>query len=55
MKTAQEGVVTLFNKDGELTGILYKDMISRKNVMYSCKEMSMEEIEETLKNNEIKI
>jgi hypothetical protein len=46
MKTTQkEGVTTIFDADGELEGIIYKDMKSRKNVFYKCEEMSMEELE----------
>jgi hypothetical protein len=45
MKTQKEGVTTIFNRDGDLVAIIYKDMKSRKNVFYSVAEMGMEELE----------
>ena len=55
MKTTKEGVTTLLDNDGNLTGIIYKDMRSRKNIFYSCSEMSMEELEEMVQSDVIKV
>lgn len=44
-KTEQIGVIVLKDDNDNLTGIIYKDPISRKNVFYSCTEMSFEELE----------
>jgi hypothetical protein len=45
-----ESVITIFNKEGELTGIIRKDMVSRKNVFYTCAEMNFDELEALFKN-----
>lgn len=45
IKTEKEGVITLFNKEGELIGVVRKDMVSRKNVFYTCSEMDFEQLE----------
>lgn len=51
LTTKKEGVMTLFDESGELYGIIYKDMTSRKNIFYSCKEMSFEDLEGIFKDN----
>lgn len=47
--TEQEGVITLLNDKNELTGVIRKDPISRKNVVYKCEEMSFDELQEVFK------
>lgn len=44
LKSDAEGVVTLKDTEGSLTGIIYKDPISRKNIFFSCTEMTFEEL-----------
>jgi hypothetical protein len=44
LKTDKEGIITLIDEEGELFGIIRKDMKSRKNIFYSCKEMSFDEL-----------
>lgn len=51
LTTQQEGVITLFDEKGELYGIIYKDMKSRKNIFYSCSEMSFEELQTIFKED----
>ena len=53
MKTEKEGIITIFNNDNELIGIIRKDMVSRKNIIYSCSEMGFEELEALFKNNDL--
>lgn len=55
LKTAREGVTTIFDEEGELIAMIYKDFKSRKNVFFSCSEMSMEEIETLVKSDIVKI
>lgn len=43
--TKKEGITSIFNSEGELIAIIYKDLKSRKNIFYSCNEMAMEELE----------
>lgn len=43
METTKEGVVTIL-KDGELVGIIYNDMKTRNKVMYSCTQMSEDDM-----------
>lgn len=52
MINKQEGVITIFDRDEMLKAIIYKDMKSRKNIIYKCEEMSMEEISQLIENNE---
>ena len=44
MEVKKEGVVTIYNEKGDLTGIVLKDMSIRKNIIYSCKEKTEDEI-----------
>ncbi len=53
--TKKEGVTTIFNEEGELVAIIYKDMKSRKNIFYTCTEMSMDELEQMVGSDTIKI
>lgn len=47
IKTAKEGVVLLKEvESGVPIALIYKDMVTRKNVFYACKEMDMVEIED---------
>lgn len=55
MKISEDGVISLTNEDGALIGIVRKDPTSRKNVFYTVSEMSLTELAEMLKNNDIKI
>lgn len=50
-KVIKEGVVTMLNEDSELVGIIYRDAKSRKNILYTCTEMSVEEITEFISNS----
>lgn len=43
METKKEGVVTI-HKDGELVGVIYNDMQTRRKVMYKCEQMSEDEM-----------
>lgn len=45
----QEGMISLLNDKMELTGVIRKDPISRKNVFYRCEEMSFEELQAIFK------
>ncbi len=54
MQTKQEGVITIFDKEGELSAIIYKDMKSRKNIFYTCTEMGFEELEKMVGADVIK-
>ncbi len=49
--TSKEGVVCIKNDNGDLVAIIYKDMSSRKNIFYSCTEMSLEQLEEFVKSD----
>lgn len=51
ISTEQEGVITLLNEKQELTGVIRKDPVSRKNVFYSCTEMSFEELQAIFKED----
>lgn len=53
METQKEGVITLFNKEGDLIGIIRKDMVSRKNIFYSCSEMDFDQLETLFKNYDV--
>lgn len=53
--TETEGVITVKDNEGELTAIIYKDMVSRKNIFYSCKEMSFEELGEMIGSDKVKV
>lgn len=44
-----EGVIPLVNEKNELVGVIKKDMVSRKNVIYKCEEMSFDELQEVFK------
>lgn len=48
MQTKTEGVITIYNEQGELTAIVLKDEKSRKNVFYTTNEMGFEEIRSLL-------
>lgn len=52
--TQKEGVITIFDDEGELIAIIYKDMKSRKNIFYATTEMSMEELEKLVGSDKIK-
>lgn len=47
--TEQIGVIELKDENGNLTGIIRKDPVSRKNIFYSCIEMSFDELEALFK------
>lgn len=44
LKPNEEGVITLRDEENLLMGIITKDPISRKNVFYSCTEMTFDEL-----------
>lgn len=48
MQTKTEGVITIYNEQGELTAIVLKDEKSRKNVFYTVTEMGFEDIRSLL-------
>ena len=48
VKTTQEGVIAIFNAESDIIGIVRKDLVSRKNVLYSVSEMGFGEISELL-------
>jgi hypothetical protein len=50
-KTEQEGVMCLIDDKGELCGVIRKDMMTRKNIFYSCKEMSFEDLQALFKTD----
>lgn len=54
LKTSKEGVTVIFDQEGEVCGIIYKDMKSRKNVFYKCEEMSMSDLEKMIGSDIIK-
>lgn len=54
-QTSREGVVVIKNAEGELTNIIYKDLKSRKNIFYSCTEMSLEELEAMVGADTVKV
>lgn len=51
-KTDQEGVITLKDNEGNLKGLIYKDLISRKNIFFSCQEMTFEELQTLFKDED---
>jgi hypothetical protein len=53
--TQKEGVTTIFDNEGNLIAIIYKDMKSRKNVFYSVSEMGMEELEQLVGSDTVKV
>lgn len=53
-QTSKEGVTCIFDSEGELIAIIYKNMKIRSNVFYSCNPMSMEELEEMIGSDKIK-
>jgi hypothetical protein len=53
--TQKEGVTTIFDSEGNLIAIIYKDMKSRKNVFYSVSEMGMEELEQLVGSDTVKV
>lgn len=55
VKTTQEGVIAVFNEEEELIAIVRKDLISRKNVLYSVSEMGFEQIAELLEGKILKL
>lgn len=46
----QEGVLIKVNEKEELIAVVRKDPTSRKNIFYTCREMSLAEIEHLLSN-----
>jgi hypothetical protein len=52
LKSDAEGVITLKDSDGNLKGLIFKDLISRKNVFYSCTEMTFEELKALFKDDQ---
>lgn len=44
MKTEKVGVVTILDNEGELVGIIYNDMSTRRKVMFKCEQMSEDEM-----------
>lgn len=52
--TSKEGVTCIFNTDKELVALIFKDPNTRNNVLYSCEQMGMEEIERLLGSDIVK-
>ena len=44
VKTEKVGVVTILDGEGELVGIIYNDMSTRRKVMFKCEQMSEDEM-----------
>ncbi len=55
LKAEESGVITLLDEKGELYGVIYKDMQSRKNVFYKCSEMSFSELSGLFDDNQGKL
>lgn len=54
MYTTQEGgVMMIYNEKGEAIGFIFREPISGKKIIMKAEEMSIEEIAELLKSNEI--
>lgn len=51
MTTKKEGVIAVYDDKNTLTAIVVKDEGSRKNIVYTCTEAGLEEIEGLLKDN----
>lgn len=47
--TEQIGVIALLDEKSALVGVIYKDPVSRKNVVYRTDEMSFEEMQSIFK------
>ena len=53
MKTTEKvGVLLIKDTNGNIIGMVCKDMVTRKNIFYTCSEMSVDEIEHLLKGEE---
>ena len=55
MTTQKQGVTCVYNDEKELIAVIHKDETTRKNVFYSCGEMSMEQLEELVGSSVVKL
>lgn len=47
--------VLAIKQEGSLTGVVYKDIKLRKNVLFRCEEMDLDEIERIISRTPVKI
>lgn len=53
MKTTEKvGVLLVKDSKENIIAMVCKDMVTRKNIFYACSEMSVDEIEHLLKDEE---
>ena len=50
--TEKVGVLLIKDTNENIIGMVCKDMVTRKNIFYTCSEMSVDEIEHLLKGEE---
>lgn len=47
--TQQAGVITLMDENGDLRGIIVKDVKTHKNIFYTCTEMDFDTLQDLFK------